>query len=314
LAFYNHKTFQEKITIIHQASMKSVFRSIEKIFSPPIVPEGDGATVRRIIGTSLLKRLDPFLMLDHFNVKLPAGFPDHPHRGFETVTYMLKGSMYHEDFKGHKGLINPGDCQWMTAGKGIVHAEMPGSKNEVSNGFQLWINLPNKERLCDPQYQEIPKDKIPVVQKDNTTVKVISGESLGTKGPIFHRTPTFYLDVEMEAKGKLEQLIPKNWNGFVYLYEGSAFFGSEELKASDGQVVLLKKEEPETLLVQTKDDKAKFIFIAGQPLNESVVQYGPFVAGTMNEIYQTFEDYEEGKNGFEGAKEFVSKISSMSQL
>jgi len=293
--------------------MDNKSRSIEKIFTPPVVPEGDGARVRRIIGTSHLKKLDPFLMLDHFNARLPAGFPDHPHRGFETVTYMLSGTMYHEDFKGHKGIINPGDCQWMTAGKGILHAEMPGSWDEPADGFQLWINLPNKERYCDPQYQEITKDKIPVVSKDNTTVKVIAGESLGTKGPIYHRTPTFYLDVEMEANGKLEQLIPKNWNGFVYLYDGEIIIGPNEDKVGKNSVALLKREEAETLIIKTKDSKAKFIIIAGQPLEEPVVQYGPFIAGTMEEIYHTFEDYQLGKNGFEGAMEWASEIKNMSK-
>jgi len=222
--------------------MKNTFRTIEKIFTPPVVPEGEGASVRRIIGTSALKKLDPFLMLDHFNAKLPAGFPDHKHRGFETVTYMLKGTFHHEDFKGHRGTINAGDVQWMTAGKGIMHAEMPGSWEEPGDGLQLWINLLNKDRYCEPQYQEYTSEQFPVVTKDNARVKIIAGESLETKGIIYHRTPTFYLDVEMKSNGHLEQLIPKNWNGLCYLYSGSALFGPDEIMATENQVVLLKQE------------------------------------------------------------------------
>lgn len=291
--------------------METTFRKIDKIFTPPEVPEGDGATVRRIIGNSKLRDLDPFLMLDHFNVKLPAGFPDHPHRGFETVTYMQSGTFYHEDSQGHSGAIEPGDCQWMTAGKGIVHAEMPGSFEDPGIGFQLWINLPNKLRMCDPQYQELKKDQFPVVSKNNATVKVIAGESLGTKGPIYHRTPTFYLDVSMDENGSLEQLIPKGWNGMVYLYEGTAFFGTDELKATKSQVVVLKKDDNETLVIKTKDDKAKFIILAGQPLGEKFIHHGPFVVANERDLYQTFEDYQESKNGFEGAQEFVSKIQNL---
>jgi len=196
-------------------AMLKTFKTISKIFIPPIVPEGDGAQVRRIIKNTYLKRLDPFLMLDYFSVKLPGDFPDHPHRGFETVTYMISVSFHHEDFKGNKGTISPGDLQWMTAGKGIVHAEMPASAEEYSVGFQLWINLAEKDKFCDPQYQEIKKDKIPVASQEGVTVKVIAGESLGQKGPIYARTPALYLDVEMDRNSKFEQNIPKGWNVIV---------------------------------------------------------------------------------------------------
>jgi len=291
--------------------MKSALRGIDKIFTAPIVPELSGARVRRIIGTPYLRRLDPFLTFDHYCVRLPSGFTDHPHRGFETVTYNLKGKIFHEDFKGRKGIIGPGDCQWMTAGKGIVHAEMPGSWDEDSEGLQLWINLPIKEKLCEPQYQEVPKDTIPRTTKDNTTVKVIAGESLGVKGPIFHRTPTYFIDVEMEKEGKLEQCIPKNWNGLCYVYEGVAYFGANQEKAQENQAVVLKNEDNDTLLIKTKGEKAKFVIVAGQLLNEPIIRYGPFVLGSEEQLLKSFEDYEKGINGFEGSKQFVSKIREM---
>jgi len=182
---------------MHQAATK--FVRVKQIFSPPVVPEGDGASVMRVIGSrGLTKDMDPFLMLDYFTGKLPGGFPDHPHRGFETVSYLLKGKFYHEDFMGNKGVLEPGDIQWMTAGRGIVHAEMPGSFDEPSTGFQLWLNLRAKDKMQAPSYQEFKKDKLPRVEKDGVSLVLIAGEALGQKGPIYTRTPAFYIDVKMQ--------------------------------------------------------------------------------------------------------------------
>jgi len=287
------------------------FKVIEKVFVPKVIPEGAGAKVRRIIGTPEVRRLDPFLMLDHFTVRLPAGFPDHPHRGFETVTYMLEGKFFHQDFKGNKGTLNPGDLQWMTAGKGILHAEMPASFDEDSIGFQLWINLSSKNKLCDPEYQEITKDKVPVVTKDEVTVKVIAGESLGVQGPIHARTPAIYLDVEMGPKTTFEQIIPKGWNGFGYIYRGQAYFGENKQKVVTNGCAVLKKDDNEVLVVETQDEPAKFIIIAGQPMNEPVVSYGPFVLSNQEQLEKTFEDYHIGKNGFEDAPGWESEIQHL---
>jgi redox-sensitive bicupin YhaK (pirin superfamily) len=160
-------------------------------------------------------------MLDHFKVRLPAGFPDHPHRGFETVTYMQEGVMHHEDFKGHKGTIGPGDIQWMTAGKGIVHAEMPGSTEQDSVGFQLWLNLKSKDKMQEPQYQEYTKDQIPVFEKDGTKVKIICGEWEGHSGPIKYHTPSYYMDIKLPKDGKFQIPIKKLWNSIIYVYEGA---------------------------------------------------------------------------------------------
>ena len=167
--------------------------------------------------------LDPFLMLDFFNVKLPAGFPDHPHRGFETVTYMLSGETHHEDFTGTKGVIGPGDIQWMTAGRGIVHAEMPGSFEESSIGFQLWINLEASKKFCQPQYQEFKSDQIPVFDDGmGMRAKVVSGSVFGVQGPIEARTPAYYIDFIFDAADKsYRHTIPAGWNSLIVLYQGS---------------------------------------------------------------------------------------------
>jgi len=291
-------------------SLKS-FKIIEKVFVPKVIPEGAGAKVRRIIGTPEVRRLDPFLMLDHFTVRLPAGFPDHPHRGFETVTYMLEGKFFHQDFKGNKGTLNPGDLQWMTAGKGILHAEMPASFEEDSIGFQLWINLSTKNKLCEPEYQEITKDKVPIVTKENVTVKVIAGESLGVKGPIHARTPAIYLDVEMAPKTTFEQVIPKGWNGFSYIYKGQAYYGENKQKVVQNGCAVLKKDDNEVLVIETQDEPAKFIIIAGEPMNEPIVSYGPFVLSSQDQLEKTFEDYHHGKNGFEDAPGWESEIQHL---
>lgn len=173
-------------------------KEVQQTFQAKEQSEGVGAKVRRFIGVSKLPRLDPFLMLDWFNVALPAGFPDHPHRGFETVTYLISGSIEHEDFKGHRGSLNPGDIQWMTAGKGIVHAEMPSSFEVPAYGFQLWINLQEKHKFCEPQYQEFKADKIPSYDGDSFQAKVIAGEVFGVKGPIDTRTPAYFIDFTLQ--------------------------------------------------------------------------------------------------------------------
>jgi redox-sensitive bicupin YhaK (pirin superfamily) len=165
--------------------------------------------------------LDPFLMLDLFNVALPAGFPDHPHRGFETVTYMLRGEMSHEDFKGHAGVIGPGAIQWMTAGKGIVHSEIPTSFTVPAFGFQLWINLDRKNKMCEPRYQEFKAEEIPVYQDEGMRAKVISGSILGVKGPIEAKVPTYFLDFYLSKDKEYDHPIPKGWNSMVIVHNGA---------------------------------------------------------------------------------------------
>ncbi|BBH02080.1 RmlC-like cupins superfamily protein [Prunus dulcis] len=193
--------------------------------------EGVGAVVRRSIGRFELKYFDPFLVLDEFSVSAPAGFPDHPHRGlhhrpwFETVTYMLQGAVTHEDFEGHKGTIGAGDLQWMTAGRGIVHSEMPAAQG-TQKGLQLWINLSSKHKMIEPKYQEMLSKDIKEAAKDGVKVRVIAGEALGTKSPIYTRTPTMYLDFTLKSGAILQQPIQISWNAFVYVLEGEGIFGS----------------------------------------------------------------------------------------
>ena len=204
------------------AELSVSLKQIKQVFDPPKIGEGDGATVTRIIGRQQLLSLDPFLMLDLFKVKLPAGFPDHPHRGFETVTYMLDGEVHHEDFKGHRGIVGPGDIQWMTAGKGIVHAEMPGSWEQDSYGFQLWINLTSKSKFCEPGYQEFSAKNIPQYKDNQMIAKVISGDVFGVKGPIVARTPTYFIDFQFAEKGAMYYHdIPAGWSSLVVCYQGS---------------------------------------------------------------------------------------------
>ncbi|XP_052281549.1 pirin-like isoform X2 [Dreissena polymorpha] len=284
-------------------------RVIEQIVESREQDEGVGARVRRSIGTSRLKNLDPFLMLDEFKVKKPAGFPDHPHRGFETVTYMLSGSFRHEDFCGHKGIINPGDLQWMTAGRGIVHCEMPEG-DDLGHGLQLWVNLSKANKMTQPAYQELLDKDIPRTTKDGVTVKVIAGESLGIKSPVYTRTPTMYLDFKLEKGATLNQRVPEGWNGFVYVLSGTALFGPDD-KAKKGPAHhTLVMGQGNSLRVKNDGDKTcHFVLIAGQPLNEPIVQYGTWVMNTEQEIQQTEHDYMQQQNGFEGAHSWNSWLA-----
>ncbi|KAG2197356.1 hypothetical protein INT46_001606 [Mucor plumbeus] len=270
--------------------------------------DGVGAKVYRSIGSQALRNLDPFLMLDEFDVRAPGGFPDHPHRGFETVTYMLEGEFLHEDFKGHKGRIGPGDLQWMSAAKGIVHAEIPAN-NSRAHGLQLWINLSSKNKLSEPNYQEYPKEKVvEATPEEGVTIKVIAGESYGVKSPVMTRTPTMFIDVKMKKGKKIEQVIPKNYAGFIYTIAGSALYGGSKHSSEAHHTLVLSANEGDHIPVESTSDDCHFVVIAGEPINEPIVQHGPFVMNTQREIYQAFADYQHGRNGFEGAPEWTSSI------
>ncbi|XP_035872665.1 pirin isoform X2 [Phyllostomus discolor] len=258
--------------------------------------EGVGARVRRGIGRPELKNLDPFLLFDEFKGGRPGGFPDHPHRGFETVSYLLEGgSMAHEDFCGHVGQLNPGDLQWMTAGRGILHAEMPCSE-EPAHGLQLWVNLRSSEKMVEPQYQELKSKEIPKPSKDGVTVAVISGEALGVKSKVYTRTPTLYLDFKLDQGAKHSQPVPKGPDDAQQKIElhHTAVLG-------EGDSVQVENKDPE---------RCHFVLIAGEPLGEPVVQHGPFVMNTNEEISQAILDFRNAKNGFERAKTWKSKIGN----
>ncbi|KAI9101369.1 putative quercetinase [Phlyctochytrium arcticum] len=297
-------------------SYKSVVQTVLSIEQA----EGVGARVRRSIGTTKLRNLDPFLMLDEFTVYKPAGFPDHPHRGFETVTYMMQGTFNHEDFAGHKGTIGPGDLQWMTAGRGIIHAEMPGEQpdGEPAHGLQLWVNLPRKDKLVKPRYQELLDKQVPRVTaptSDKVQVKVIAGDSYNTKAAVMTYTPILYLDVKLGAESTtsdvFEQLVPEGWTAFVYTLAGCDIVihtGDKTTTVGPHTTAVLSEEGSHLKVTAGSDKEAHFVLIAGQKLKEPIVQHGPFVMSTRDEIMQAFMDYEMGKNGFEGAKKWASKI------
>lgn len=294
--------FLSLFAIFHCAMIKKVFKTSWR-------NEGVGAKVMRAIGVSELEDLDPFLMLDFFKVKLPAGFPDHPHRGFETVTYMVEGNINHEDFKGNKGTIGPGGVQWMTAGKGILHAEMPSSFDEYSLGFQLWINLPKEKKLMDPRYQEYTKEQLKSYKDDLIKVIVIAGEYKGVSSQIKPESTTHFYDVILQPKSTFEHLIPEGWNALVYPYTDSPFSINDQ-KIESHHACVLKGSGSETFKVSNSCDEkqAKFIIIYGKPLNEPISKYGPFVMNTQSEIQQTFNDFKQGKNGFENADIWESEV------
>lgn len=268
-------------------------------------PEGVGAIVRRSIGRFELKYFDPFLALDEFSVSAPAGFPDHPHRGFETVTYMLQGAVTHEDFKGHKGTIKEGDLQWMTAGRGIVHSEMPAAQG-TQRGLQLWINLSSGNKMIEPRYQEMMSKDVAEAAKDGVKVRVIAGEAMGITSPVYTRTPTMFLDFTLKPGAHLQQPVPASWNAFVYVLEGEGVFSHSRSSPVTAHNLLLLGSGDGLEAWNKSSKPLRFVLVGGEPLREPVVQCGPFVMNTQEEIDQTIEDYENCTNGFESARHWIS--------
>ena len=262
--------------------------------------------VRRPIGGEI-SHCDPFLMLDHFGpiTQKPGeavGAPDHPHRGFETVSYLIDGSSQHKDSAGNSGVLKAGWVQWMTAGSGVVHSEMPSDEQQEkggkSEGFQLWVNLPAKDKMIPPRYQDTPAEDIPIAtaQEGNVWVKVIAGESLGVKAVIETRTPIMFLDVRLQPGTVFIQPVPKQFEGFAYVWRGSGLLGSERKPASMGQVGVLDQGE-ELRMEAAEDEEVRILLIAGEPLREPIARHGPFVMNTWAEIEQAFADYQSGKLG-----------------
>ena len=267
------------------------------------MPASDGAGVRltRVIGTPQLDMLDPFLMLDEFGTDKPedyiAGFPDHPHRGFETVTYMLDGRMRHRDNHGNEGVLVPGSVQWMTAGRGLVHSEMPEQQAGRMRGFQLWVNLPASEKMTQPRSQEFAPDRIPQVQPaQGVIVKVIAGRVGEIAGPIVQpATEPVYLDIELAPGASWRHALPEGHNAFAYLFEGDGTVGEgEAARALASQELAVLIGGPVFQLSAGKSG-ARAILVAGAPLREPVARYGPFVMNTKQEIMQAFVDYQEGR-------------------
>ena len=274
-------------------------RGVERLIGGQFVMDGAGVRINRVLTHALQRRLDPFLMLDAFGSDKPgdyiAGFPEHPHRGFETISYMIAGSMRHRDSAGNEGLITDGGVQWMTAGRGVAHSEMPEQTDGLMEGFQLWLNLPAKDKMTAPWYRDIPDAQVPRFQTDaGATVKVIAGASHGVAGAVQRaHTEPLYLDVELAANGTFEQVLPPGHNAFIYVFRG--------------QVVVDEQSVPQTKMAILNNDPAaegvrivaaqpsRFILIAGQPLNEPIAQHGPFVMNTQEELYQAVEDFRSGR-------------------
>ena len=274
-------------------------RTIERLIEGVATSDGAGVKLTRVLTGKLQRRLDPFLMLDAFGSDDPddyiAGFPDHPHRGFETVTYMLSGLMRHRDSAGHEGLLGSGGVQWMVAGRGVIHSEIPEQKDGVMEGFQLWLNLPAQNKMAEPWYRDFPTEVIPqYVTRENVTVRVISGSSNGVSGVVTRETTEpLYLDVHMPAGASFETAIPNTHNAFIYVYRGAVKVGGVQVE-TQRMGILSNSAEAEVLNVSATKD-AQFILVAGKPLNEPIVQYGPFVMNTQEEIHQTLDDFRNGR-------------------
>jgi hypothetical protein len=278
-------------------------RRIAQVVAGVPATEGAGVQLTRVIGQPALPMLDPFLLLDAFRSDRPedylAGFPPHPHRGFETVTYLLEGRMRHRDNAGHEGVIEPGGIQWMTAGRGIVHSEMPEQENGLLEGFQLWVNLPAAHKLDPPAYQEHPASRIPLERRDDgVEVRVIAGTtSLQTEGPVLQPlTAPLYLDVTLPAGGAFDERTPPGDNAFVYVIKGPVLAAS----MTDGDVTLERDDLGiltlgDSIALRAADRTARFLIVSGRPLAEPVARGGPFVMNTREEIQQAYEDYEQGR-------------------
>ena len=282
---------------------KPTRREVSRVIHGMPTTDGAGVELTRVIAQPALPMLDPFLLLDAFRSDRPgdyiAGFPPHPHRGFETVTYLLAGRMRHKDSAGHEGLIEPGGVQWMTAGRGIVHSEMPEQEQGLLEGFQLWVNLPAEHKMDAPAYQEHPAAQIPEEQRENGgMVRVIAGQtSRGTRGPVVQPlTEPLYLDVTLPPNVQLSESLPVHHNAFAYVIGGS--LDAEDM---DGKPLRLERDDlgvlshGDKVLLRAGSEGARFLLVAGRPLNEAVARGGPFVMNTKAEIRQAFADYDSGR-------------------
>jgi quercetin 2,3-dioxygenase len=271
-------------------------RELRQMISASRVSDGAGVTIHRSIGTPALRHYDPFLMLDQFGSDDPndyiAGFPDHPHRGFITLTYMLDGHMRHRDSMGNQGELRSGGVQWMKAASGVIHSEMPQQEQGLMRGFQLWLNLPASEKMSDPAYRDIPAEAIPVVEGDGVRVKVISGEYGEARGPVDDpHTGLVYLDVGLEPNRSFVHRVDPDANAFVYVFEGSARIGDRPAPVHH----LLILGPGDEVALEADREAARFILVAGRPLREPMVHYGPFAMNTREEIMQAIDDYNRGR-------------------
>ena len=273
-------------------------RTVEQVLAGQPTSDGAGVKLTRVLTQPLQRRLDPFLMLDAFGTENPedyiAGFPDHPHRGFETVTYMIVGRMRHRDSAGHECLLQNGGVQWMTAGRGVVHSELPEQEEGAMEGFQLWLNLPAKDKLRDPWYRDFQAADIPeVATPEGVKVRVIAGESHGVAGAMRRDvTEPLYLDLEIPAGATFEQPLAAGHNAFVYVFRGAVQV--EGVAVPTQRMAILANDPAADGVVLRASEPARALLIAGRPLREPIAQYGPFVMNTQAEIMQAFKDYQAG--------------------
>jgi len=272
--------------------------------------EGAGFLVHRPFPSGALSDFDPFLLFDEMGPMdlrpgEAKGAPDHPHRGFETVTYMLSGSFRHKDSQGHEGKLEPGDVQWMTAGRGVIHSEEPSKEFQKTggtlHGVQLWVNLPKSDKMMRPHYQEIPEGKIPSGQTGDGKVKVrvVAGESLGVRAIIETRTPIFYLDFTLEPGGKIIQPVQPEFSAFAYVIQGPVVFGGQGAAVQRGNMISFERNGDEISIEAPPENRssARVLLIGGRPIEEPIARYGPFVMNTAQEIREAFEDYQSGRMG-----------------
>ena len=274
-------------------------RSVERLVIGQPTQDGAGVKLTRVLTQALQRRLDPFLMLDAFGSDQPGdyigGFPDHPHRGFETITYMIAGRMRHRDSAGNQGLLSNGGVQWMTAGRGVIHSEMPEQEQGVMEGFQLWLNLPAARKMIPAWYRDIPAEQIPVAQADGVNVHVIAGQSLGVPGAVQREfTEPLYLDIHLEPGARFAQALAATHNAFVYVYRGALSIGDSTV-TTQRMAILANTPGSDGVLLQAGDAATRALLIAGRPLNEPIAQHGPFVMNTRDELMQAVHDFQAGK-------------------
>jgi quercetin 2,3-dioxygenase len=272
-------------------------RPIERLIAGRPTSDGAGVKLTRVLTQDLQQRLDPFLMLDAFGSDSAddyiAGFPDHPHRGFETVTYMLAGKMRHRDSAGHEGLLEDGGVQWMTAGRGVIHSELPEQSEGRMEGFQLWLNLPAKDKMSAPWYRDIQSADVPKWTSAGVTARVIAGATHGVQGAVQREgTQPLYLDLHLAPGVRFEQPLPEAHNAFVYVYRGALRIGEQDVPT---QRMAILRNTGDGIVVTAGAEGARAILVAGKPLKEPIVQYGPFVMNTQQEIFKAVEDFRAGR-------------------
>jgi redox-sensitive bicupin YhaK (pirin superfamily) len=292
------------------ATLVSSSRTVERLVQGQATSDGAGVKLVRVLTHDLQRRLDPFLMLDAFGTQNPGdyigGFPDHPHRGFETVTCMLEGRMRHRDSAGNEGLLSPGAVQWMTAGRGVIHSEMPEQQEGAMEGFQLWLNLPAKSKMCPPWYRDIRPEQIPQWRADGVTARVIAGRTHGVDGAVQRDdTEPLYLDLHLAPGARFEQPLPASHNAFAYVYRGGVTVAGTEVRRGrmaifanprvDFSVGGIAGADADGVVLEAGDEGARAILIAGRPLREPIAQHGPFVMNTQQEIFQAVEDFRAGR-------------------